>query len=212
MDIAIVGAAGWIGNAVLQEALIRGHKVTALVRDPRKITTADVNITQFDINDTTHSLADAVSNSEVVVSALSGRHNGDHSIFSTAATRYLSQLTQTHAKRLLFVGGAGSLEVAPGVKLVSTAAFPKEYKEESLAMDEALTLFLNTSSPLNWTFISPAAELFQGEKRGVYQLGKDKLLTDDEGNSRISAADYAVALVDELERGIYPKQRIAVAY
>ena len=212
MNIAIVGAAGWIGNAVLQEALIRGHKVSALVRDPNKITTENVEVKQFDINDKTHSLAEAVKGADVVISAVSGRHNGDHSIFSKTATRYLSELVHTDAKRLIYVGGAGSLEVAPGVTLIESPDFPAEYHAEALAMGEALTLFLKTTSPLNWTFISPAAELFPGDRRGVYQLGKNKLLTDEHGKSSISAMDYALALMDEVEQGNYPKQRIAVAY
>jgi len=212
MKIAIIGAAGWIGNAVLQEAKIRGHEIIALVRHPEKITDTDIEVRQFDITKQQNSLADAVAGADIVVSAVSGRHDGDHSIFKKAATRYLSELTQTQASRLIWVGGAGSLQVAPGITLVSTPNFPEEYKAESIAMGDALEVFLNTNSKLNWTFISPAAELFPGEKQASYRIGKDQLLVDKQGNSKISGADYAFALLDELEQGLYPKQRIAVAY
>ncbi|MCP4326214.1 MAG: NAD(P)-dependent oxidoreductase [Psychromonas sp.] len=212
MKIAIVGAAGWIGNEVLQEAKYRGHEVIALVRNTEKITDTDVEVRQFDITNQQNSLADAVAGADLVVSAVSGRHDGDHSIFKRAAARYLTELPETQTNRLIWVGGAGSLEVAPGIRLVSTPNFPEEYKAESIGMGDALELFLNTNSQLNWTFISPAAELFPGEKQASYRIGKDQLLVDEQGNSQISGADYAFALMDELEQGLYPKQRIAVAY
>lgn len=212
MKIAIVGAAGWLGNEVLQEAKKRGHHLVALVREPSKIKDKDIEVRQFDITDETQSLANAVAGADIVVSSVSGRHNGDHSIFAKAAERYLSELPQTDAARLVWVGGAGSLEVAPGVKLVSAPQFPEEYKAEALGMSDALDAFRASSSPLNWTFISPAALIYPGEQRKQYRVGKDQLLTDEQGESKISAADYAFALLDVIEQNRYPRERIGVAY
>lgn len=212
MKIAIVGAAGWLGNEVLQEAKKRGHEVIALVRDPSKILDEDIEVRQFDITDYAQSLAAVVSGVDVVVSSVSGRHNGDHSIFAKAAERYLSELPKTDAAKLVWVGGAGSLEVAPGVKLVSVPQFPAEYKDEAQGMSQALEVFRGSDSPLDWTFISPAANLFSGEQRKQYRVGKDQLLTDNQGESKISASDYAWALLDVVENNAYPRQRIGVAY
>ena len=212
MKIAIVGAAGWVGNEVLQEAKRRGHELIALVRDPAKVADKAIEVRQFDITDPNSSLAEAVAGAEVIVSSVSGRHDGDQSIFAKAAQRYLAELPKTDASRLVWVGGAGSLEVAPGVKLLCSADFPEEYKSEAIGMGEALEVFQQSSSVLNWTFISPAALLFPGEKQVAYRVGKEQLLTDAHGQSKISVADYAIALMDVLENNLYPKQRIGVAY
>ncbi|OUS35573.1 NAD-dependent dehydratase ['Osedax' symbiont bacterium Rs2_46_30_T18] len=212
MKIAIVGAAGWVGNEVLQEAKRRGHELIALVRDPGKVTETDIEVRKFDISDANSSLAAAVAGAEVIVSSVSGRHDGDQSIFARAAQRYLAELPDTDADRLVWVGGAGSLEVAPGVPLVSSPAFPEEYRAEAVGMGKALEVFQRSSSTLNWTFISPAALLFPADKQAPYRVGKDQLLSDAQGESKISVADYAVALMDVLESNLYPKQRIGVAY
>ncbi|RJE77185.1 NAD-dependent dehydratase [Pseudoalteromonas sp. MSK9-3] len=212
MNIAIVGAAGWLGNEILQEAKRRGHKIIALVRDPAKIKDTDVDVRSFDVTDQTNSLADAVSGADVVISSVSGRSNGDHTIFAKAAQRYLNELPSTEVSKLIWVGGAGSLEVAPGVKLVTVPDFPAEYKEEALGMSDALDVFQNTSSDLNWTFVSPAAIIFPGEQTQKYRIGQDALLTDENGDSKISDSDYAWALLDILEKNLQPKQRIGVAY
>jgi putative NADH-flavin reductase len=212
MKIAIVGAAGWIGSQITQEALSRGHEVTALVRDPNKITNSQVTTKKFDVRDESNILGEAVAGCDVVISSISGRHDGDQSIYAKAAQRYLKQLPETPVKKLLWVGGAGSLEVSAGVALVSTANFPQEYKAEAMGMGEALKVFQASNSKLNWLFISPAAEIFPGDKLGVYRITKDQLLVDLEGNSRISVADYAMALIDELESEAHLNQRIGVAY
>lgn len=212
MKIAIIGAAGWIGNEVLQEAKSRGHEIIALVRDPAKINDDQVQVRKFDITDSHLSLADAVQDADVIVSTVSGRHNNDHSIFSKGAKRLLAELPSTNVNRLVWVGGAGSLEIAPGVTLISSEHFPEEYKAEAQGMGEALTVFKTSYSSVNWTFISPAAILFPGEKTGNYRTGKDQLLVDSAGDSKISGSDYAVALVDEIENAQHPQQRICVAY
>lgn len=102
--------------------------------------------------------------------------------------------------------------MAPGIKLITVPEFPDEYKPEAVAMGEALQVFRSLESDVNWTFVSPAADIFPGEKQAPYRVGGDMLLTDSEGNSRISVADYAVAMIDELESAKHTNQRIGVAY
>ena len=112
----------------------------------------------------------------------------------------------------MWVGGAGSLEVASNVSLVTVPDFPEEYKNEALAQGEALEVLKKSKSEVNWTVVSPAAEIFSGEKLSTYRTGGDQPLTDEEGNSKISVSDYAIAMIDELEAGKFPRQRIGVAY
>jgi len=212
MKIAVLGASGWIGNHIVNEAKARGHDVVALVRDTNKLDDTDVEVRQFDLLDGWADLAKTTNDVDVVISAIGGRAAGNHEIVRNTAQKLLAELPAVGVNRLLWVGGAGSLEVAPGVELVTVPEFPAEYKDEAVAMGEALEVFRSTSSELNWTFISPAAEIFPGEKQAPYRIGGEQLLVDDQGASRISVSDYAVAMIDELEAGNYPNQRIGVAY
>lgn len=211
MKVAIVGASGWIGSHLVQEALSRGHDVVAMVRDPAKMTDANVEVRQFDV-DNQANFAQLFADIDVVMVSIGGRASGEHGIVAKTAELLLSQLPQVGVKRLLWVGGAGSLEVSPGVALVSLPDFPSEYKPEALAQGEALAIFRSSDSSLNWTFVSPAAEIFPGEKQGAYRIGGDQLLVDSDGNSRISVSDYAVAMLDMLDTASFAQQRVGVAY
>lgn len=211
MKVAIVGASGWIGSHLVQEALSRGHDVVAMVRDPAKMTDANVEVRQFDV-DNQANFAQLFADIDVVMVSIGGRANGEHGIVAKTAELLLSQLPQVGVKRLLWVGGAGSLEVSPGGALVSLPDFPSEYKPEALAQGEALAIFRSSDSSLNWTFVSPAAEIFPGEKQGAYRIGGDQLLVDSDGNSRISVSDYAVAMLDMLDTASFAQQRVGVAY
>lgn len=212
MKIAVLGASGWIGNHIVKEAKSRGHEVVALVRDADKYDDSSIEVRQFDLLDNNADLVRAVKGVDVVISAVGGRAAGNHDIVKNTAQKLLSELPQAGVDRLLWVGGAGALEVSPGVQLMTIPEFPAEYVPESIALAEALDVFCNTNSTLNWTFIAPAADIFPGEKQAPYRIGGEQLLVDDKGNSRISVSDYAVAMIDELEAGQYPNQRIAVAY
>ena len=212
MKVAVLGASGWIGSHIVNEAKARGHEVIALVRDTSKVDDAGVEVRQFDLLDASADLAKATKDVDAVISAIGGRAVGNHEIVRNTAKKLLTELPVAGVNRLLWVGGAGSLEVAPGVELVTVPDFPAEYKDEAIAMGEALKVFRTTSSDLNWTFVSPAAEIFPGEKEAPYRVGGEQLLTDEQGASRISVSDYAVAMIDELEAGKYPNQRIGVAY
>ncbi len=211
MKIAIIGATGWIGSTIANEALGREHEVISIARDISKITLENVDKRELDILKSSD-LASAVQGADVVIAAVGGRAKGNHDMVASSAERLLVDLPQTDASRLLWVGGAGSLEVAPGVTVLSTPDFPEEYKDEAKAQTDALGVFRSSKSAVEWTFISPAAEILPGTRSGSYRVGGDQLLMNDDGESRISVEDYAVAVIDEAEKRQYPNQRIGVAY
>ncbi len=213
MKLAIIGATGWIGSTLVAEAQSRGHDVIAIARDSSNIAATGVEKRSLDLTaGDSASIAAAVAGADLVIASIGGRAAGNHEIVAASAQRLLSELPAAGVNRLLWVGGAGSLEVAPGVTLLSLPEFPDAYKDEATAQGEALAVFRNSHSAVNWTFISPAAEIFPGERSGNYRTGGDSLVSDAEGNSRISVQDYAVAMIDEAENNAHPKQRIGVAY
>ncbi|MBH9741779.1 NAD(P)-dependent oxidoreductase [Vibrio navarrensis] len=211
MKVAVLGASGWIGSQIVEEAVTRGHQVIALVRNPSAIERQDVEVRQLDVL-AEQDFAQALQGVDTVIASIGGRAAGNHDMVERSAAKLLEQLPNAGVKRLLWVGGAGSLEVAPGVQLVTVPDFPAEYKDEALAQSQALQVFRSSDSPLNWTFVSPAAEIFPGEKVGQFRVGGDQLLTDAQGHSKISVADFASAMLDELETAKHAKQRISVAY
>jgi putative NADH-flavin reductase len=213
MRIAIFGASGRIGGTVTREALARDHFVTAIIRDParfqlthERLTTATGDVTKPD------SIASVVAGHDAVAAAISGRREALHAVVPIAARTLLEGLPKTGVKRLVWVGGAGSLEVAPGLRLIDTPEFPAEWKAEASAQVEALELFRASTGGVEWSFLSPAAIIEPGQRTGRYRTGGDQLVTDEKGESRISFQDYAVALVDELERPAHICQRFTVAY
>ncbi|GAA4647878.1 NAD(P)-dependent oxidoreductase [Kistimonas scapharcae] len=212
MKIAVLGATGWIGSTIKQEALTRGHQVIAISRttnnadDENNVETRTLDLLSQE------SMTNAVQGADVVIAAIGGRAKGNHDIVPNTARRLLEELPACGINRLLWVGGAGSLEVAPGVALIDTPEFPAEYQPEAKAQGEALALFKASESTLNWVFVSPAAEIFPGERTGQYRTGGDQLLIDNDGNSRVSVQDFAVALIDEAEKNTYKKERIGIAY
>ncbi len=211
MKVFIFGATGMVGQALVQEALQRGHQVTAAARDIAKAALpAGVTVVQADAASESEVRA-AVAGHDAVIAAISGRRTG-HDTVPAIARNLLAALPLAGVPRLLWVGGAGSLEVAPGVQLVTTPDFPAAIKDEALGQGRALDVFRASTSPLNWTFFSPAALMKPGERTGRYRVGGDALLVDASGNSRISVADFAVAMLDELERHAHPRTRISFAY
>ncbi|MCL1040337.1 NAD(P)-dependent oxidoreductase [Shewanella marisflavi] len=209
MNIAIIGATGWIGSAIMQEALSRELRVTPLVRDPAKLNET-VQARQLDLSETI--TPEHFNDIDLVIAAIGGRANGQHELVPKSAQALLELLPKTQVKRLLWVGGAGSLELAPGQMLVQSPDFHPEYKDEALAQGEALKVFRESDSPLNWTFVSPAAEIYPGDSEGTYRIGGDQFFTDEQGRSRISVADYAKAMVDLVGTDNHARQRISVAY
>jgi len=212
MKIALIGATGFVGAAVLEELLRRGHQVTALVRNPAKLAARPgLAVVQADAQDAAQ-VAGAVAGHDAVASAYNpGWTVPDiHDQFLRGTHAIHAGVQASGVRRLLVVGGAGSLYVAPGLQLVDTPEFPAEWKQGALAAREALNLVRATA--LDWTFLSPPILLAPGERTGHYRLGQDAPLMEADGSpGGISVADLAVALVDELEAPRHVRQRFTVA-
>ncbi|MGW7518195.1 NAD(P)-dependent oxidoreductase [Streptomyces sp. NPDC054796] len=211
MKILLFGATGMVGSRIAAEALRRGHEVTAVSRSGKAPASGEeggLTAVAADASDagTVTRLAEG---HDAVASALAPPRDG-----SAPAAPFLADnraliegVRNSGVRRLVVVGGAGSLEVAPGTELVDTPGFPDAYKGEALAHREVLALYRSVED-LDWTYVSPAPEIGPGERTGTYRLGGDQLL---EGGERISAEDYAVAFLDELEKDAHPRTRISAA-
>ncbi|WP_431099465.1 NAD(P)-dependent oxidoreductase [Polaromonas aquatica] len=213
MNIALIGATGFVGAPILSELLSRGHQVTVLTRNLGKI--ALQKSLTLAAADALHAdqVARAVAGHDAVISAYNPGWNEPkiHDLHLQASKAIVDGVKQAGVKRLLVVGGAGSLYVAPGLQLVDTPQFPAEYKQGALAAREALNqLKLETS--LDWSFVSPPIGLAPGERTGKYRLGADDLLPGQgDTPAGISVADLAVAIVDEIENARHVRRRFTVA-
>ena len=212
MTVALIGASGYIGSAILHEALWRGHHVTALVRNTAKLVSQPgLTAITADVLDTT-GLASVLAGHTAVISAFSGHSQAQIREYYVSGLRsIIAAAKQARVTRLLVVGGAGSLDVAPGVQLVDTPHFPSQWKQTAEGARDALRL-LREEQELDWTMLSPSALLEPGMRTGKFRLGTDQLLVDAAGESYISLEDYAVAMIDELERPTHPRQRFTVGY
>jgi uncharacterized protein len=216
MRIVLYGATGMVGTRILKELLSRGHTVTAVVRDPSKLKAQNnLTIEKGDLLDA-DSIAKLAKGSDVVISSYgppSGAQGPDPTTVGQlvdAVRTLISGVRRAGAPRIIMVGGAGSLEVSPGLQIVDAPTFPDAYKPIALAHRDAF--YVLRESDLNWTYFSPAMMIQPGERTGKFRLGKDALVSDDKGNSSISAEDYAIALVDEVEQGRHTKQRFTIGY
>lgn len=212
MKIALIGPTGFVGSAVLTEALQRGHAVTALSRTPAKLAPqTGLTVVQADATDPAQ-VAAAVAGTDAVVSAYNPgwTHPAIHDEFLRGTRAIFEGVKRSGVKRLLVVGGAGSLYVAPGVQLVDTPTFPAEWKQGALAAREALNL-IRQETALDWTFLSPPVFLKPGERTGAYRVGSDEVLMAGDQPAGISVADLAVALLDEIEHPKHLQRRFTVA-
>jgi len=212
MNIALIGASGRIGSALLAEALARGHQVTALVTNPARLTPqAGLSVARVDVNDTA-ALAAQFKGRDAVLSAFSGHAQPDVRGYYVQGMRsVIAAAKQSALPRLLVVGGAASLEVAPGRILLDTPEFPDQWKGTAAGARDVLQI-LRDEPALDWTMLSPSAHLEPGPRTGTFRLGSDQLLVGADGQSRISLADYAVALLDELEQPAHSRRRFTVGY
>jgi len=208
MNVVLYGASGMIGSRILKELLHRGHTVTAVVRNPANVTAVGAYVVLGDVTDA-DSVAATAKGADAAISAYSPP-KGDEPVISAAVLALLEGLEKAGVRRLIVVGGAGSLEVAPGVQLVDAPNFPEEYRAIALAHRDVLPLLHD--SELDWTCFSPAASIQPGQRTGKFRLGGTQLVTDEKGESRISAEDYAVALVDELENPKHLRRQFTAAY
>jgi hypothetical protein len=213
MKVVLLGATGFVGSALLKEALDRGHKVTAIVRDPEKLEQRDGLIPRTgDVYDTA-SLAGLIEGNDALISAFNPGWKDpnlyDDQVRGTKSI--IAAAKEAGIKRVLWAGGAGGLEVKPGVRVVDDPALPGWVRPGSLATIDALDQ-LRKEPELEWTFLAPSAEMKPGERTGKFRLGGDHLLVDSAGHSKISVQDFAVAMIDELERPLHIRQRFTVGY
>lgn len=202
MKVAVVGASGRGGSRIVAELARRGHQVTAIARNPEKIEAgANVTVRRGDLNEV--GFPGLLAGHDAVISAVRFAGSDPDALIRAVRTAGVT--------RYAVMGGAGSLEVAPGVKLLSTPQFPDAAKAEATA-GVAFLDKLKAVKDLDWVFLSPAALIAFGERTGTYRLGKDQLLTDADGKSTISFEDYAVAMVDEIEQHKHSRERFHVAY
>ena len=207
MKIALIGATGFVGSQILTESLDRGHEVTAIVSNASALPAAPkLHSVEVDATDA-DALAAAVAAHDVVVSAFNPGKDPDGS----GTQAIIAGVRRSGVGRLLAVGGAGTLEIAPGQRLIDQPDFPAEWKPGALRTAVFLDQ-LRAEQELDWVFVSPAAHLAPGERTGHYRTGGDQMMTDGQGESRISLQDYAVAMLDEAERPAHHRARFSVAY
>lgn len=214
MKVLVIGASGAIGRAVTAEMLARGHTVTAATRSGAPVEGLVVQAVTGDASDPA-SVARLAAGRDAVASATGPRaelgEDPDASLLGVA--RGLAEgLRRAGVRRLVVVGGAGSLEVAPGQRLVDAPGFPPAAKPTALAHARALDEVYRGIGDLDWTYVSPAGVTGPGERTGEFRIGGDQLLIDASGESRISIPDFAIAVADELEHGKAFRRRITVAY
>jgi putative NADH-flavin reductase len=207
VKIALFGASGTIGQRILKEARSRGHQVTVVARNNSRID--GIPAVKGDVLDAA-SIAEAVKGNDVVISAVGPRPEEDPQMVPQAAMALIEGTKKAGVSRLMIVGGAGSLEVEPGVQLLDTPQFPREWKGIAVAHRDALEIY--RQSDMDWTYFSPAISIEPGERTGKYRVGGDEVLMDNKGQSRISAEDYAVAMLDEIEKPKLRRRRVTIAY
>jgi putative NADH-flavin reductase len=207
MKVVLYGATGNAGSKILQELVSRGHQVTAVARDRSKLP-ATVTAVQDDLS-SVDKIASVIAGADVVISAYAPPP-GDTDALVGVTEREVQAIKRAGNARLIVVGGAGLLEVAPGVSLIASGHLPKEYLPIAESHQKALEIL--KKSDVNWTYFSPGAYFVPGERTGKFRLGTTGLITDAKGDSRISFDDYAIALVDEIEKPAYQRGQMSIGY
>jgi len=214
-NVVLIGASGFVGSAILNELLNRGHKVTAIVRDLKKITATNDNLTivKADVSDVP-SMVSICKGKDAVISAYSPGWTNPN-IYAETKKNYpliLETTKQAGVKRLLCVGGAGTLFCAPGLRVVDSGVIPEAIMGGVKSLGEFYLDTLCNEKELDWVFFSPAGAFEPGKRTGKFRLGKDDLIVDENGKSHISVEDYAMAMVDELEKENHHQTRFTIGY
>ena len=207
MKIVLYGASGNAGARILKELESRGHEVTAAVRNPEKLAPGIKGV-RDDLSNVDQ-IAKIITGADAVVSAYAPPHSDTDQLLGVTA-RQIDAVRKAGVPRLIVVGGAGSLEVAPGVSLLASGHLPEAWV--AIATSHAKALELLKASDINWTYFSPAAFFEPGERTGKFRLGTTRLIADDKGSSRISLEDYAIALADELEDPAHHRAHMTIGY
>jgi uncharacterized protein len=210
MRLVIFGASGLLGTRLVSEALGRGHQLTAAARDVGRIDDrgGQVATAAADVTDP-GSVAAVAGGHDAALSAVT-QHDRPEMLVD-AARGLLAGLSAAGVHRLVVAGGAGSLLVASGERLMDTEGFHEEWKPEAIATAAALDVFRQADTDVEWSYVSPGALLAPGERTGHYRLGGDELLVDEHGKSAISMEDFAIAMLDEAEAAKHPRQRFTAA-
>lgn len=214
-NVTLIGASGFVGTALLNELLARGHKVTAVVRNPEKINVSNpyLAIVKTDVSDT-DALIEACKGKDAIISAYNPGWTNPH-IYEDTLRNYpliLQAAKQSGVSRLLCVGGAGTLFCAPGLRVVDSGAIPDAIMGGVKSLGEFYLNTLINEKDIDWVFFSPAGTLEPGKRTGKFRLGKDDLIVDENGKSHISVEDYAMAMVDELENPKHHVERFTIGY
>lgn len=208
MNILLIGASGMIGSRILKEAVSRGHQVIAAVRNPAKIEMSnEVEAIALDINNVQDVLVQA-ARADIIISAVSPRNSGDPYQDAQGFAKALIKVQRATGKRVVMVGGAGTLHLPDGTPIAPT--LPDAYRDEAKAMRKVYGLLV--SEDIDFTFLAPAGMIMPGERTGNFRIGGSILLMDDKGNSQISSEDYAVALLDEVETPRHFRTVFTVGY
>ena len=214
-NVLLIGATGFVGSAVLNELVSRGHKVTAVVRNIEKVAKSElVDVVKEDVANV-DAIAKLAEGKDAIISAYNpGWTNPDiAALISENYPKILSAAKKSGVERLLIVGGAGTLFCAPGLRVVDSGAIPAEIMGGVRPLGDFYLNTLMNENDIDWVFFSPAGVFDQeGKKTGNYRLGKDDLIVDGEGNSHISVQDYADAMVNELEKPAHHKERFTIGY
>lgn len=214
-NVVLIGASGFVGSAIMNELLTKGHKVTVIVRTPQKINVENPNLAviKADVSDT-NTLINACKGKDAVISAYNPGWTNPH-IYEETLRNYpliLDAVKQSGVKRLLCVGGAGTLFCAPGLRVVDSGVIPEAIMGGVKSLGEFYLNTLMNEKDIDWIFFSPAGTLEPGQRTGKFRLGKDDLIVDENGNSHISVEDYAVAMIDELENPKHHYERFTIGY
>ena len=214
-NVLLIGATGFVGSAVLNELVSRGHKVTAVARNIEKIAKSELlDAVKEDVANV-DAIAKLADGKDAIISAYNpGWTNPDiATLISENYPKILSAAKKSGVERLLIVGGAGTLFCAPGLRVVDSGAIPEEIMGGVRPLGDFYLNTLMNENDIDWVFFSPAGVFDpQGKKTGNYRLGKDDLIVDAEGNSHISVQDYADAMVNELEKPAHHKERFTIGY
>ena len=209
MNVVVYGASGNSGREIVKELLRRGHKVTAVARKIDSLQGQQGVTAKVDDLANVDSTAAIIKGADVVVSAYAPPVDNTEALVDVTK-REIEAVKKAGRPRLLVVGGAGLLEVAPGVTLIKSGNLPQEYMPIATSHEKALGVL--RASDINWTYLSPAAYFVPGERTGKFRLGTKELISDAKGESKISFADYAIALVDEIEKPKHERASFSVGY